>query len=40
MAKIKIITNKKKDDEIFKNTARRTRKKNLTRTNTRGGIRL
>lgn len=38
--KIKIITDKKKDEKIFRNTAKRTRRKNLVRTNTRGGIRM
>lgn len=40
MAKVEIITNKKKDEKIFKNTAKRIRKKNLIRTNTRGGVRM
>lgn len=40
MRKIEVVTNERKDDYIFKNAARQTRRKNLVRTNTRGGIRL
>lgn len=40
MKKVEIVKNSDKDHKIFRATARSTRRKNLVRTNTRGGIRM